>query len=496
MKIKIIPILKYLIYFLGIIAISLFIVKNILIQNDLFFDLKTGENILEYGIDFQDHFCFIPNLRYLYHHFLYDIILFFLYQKFGFSMIKYFFLFFIALLGFSIFNINKKNSKMILWSFLISFITLYYLSPFLQTRVQTITFLLLFLEVYFWEKLYQDGKKRNALIIILLAIIILNLHMPIWIMTIILALPFLIETILSIIIKKENITKPQNSCIIFVTFIILVLSGLISPFKLYPYTFFINVWKTNQYNIISEMQRPNILQYRFQLLLFISIFILNILKILKIKIHNYFLIIGLFILGLIAHRHMAYITLFLPTIFSKSIDYNYIKKKIHSINKIIKTKYITIPSLSIILIIIISKTIIYGSDFIKKDINSEIPIYYPVNVVEYIKNNIDYHQNTPIYNKLNLGSYLAFNNIPIFIDSRMEVYIKEFNGHRDIITDYLDASNQKKYQKIFDKYQFEYAISYLKDDIYNILINDDNFTLIYKDNLFALFKNNAIVIHK
>ena len=59
MKDKTIIKLKYIICFLGIISISLYIINRVFIQNDVFFDIKTGENILQYGIDFQDHFSFI-----------------------------------------------------------------------------------------------------------------------------------------------------------------------------------------------------------------------------------------------------------------------------------------------------------------------------------------------------------------------------------------------------------------------------------------------------
>ena len=59
---------------------------------------------------------------------------------------------------------------------------------------------------------------------------------------------------------------------------------------------------------------------------------------------------------------------------------------------------------------------------------------YPIGAVNYIKNNLDY-KNIKIYNDYNEGSYLMFNNIPVFIDSRLDVYCSEFNN-TDIFRDY------------------------------------------------------------
>ena len=409
-------------------------------------------------------------------------------------MIKYFFFFFIALLGFTIFNINKKHNKSILFNTLITIITLYFAIPFLQARVQTITFTLLLLEVYYWEKLYNNGNIKNTLIIIILAILIVNLHMPIWIMTIILSLPFLVECVLANFIKKIN--KPKNKKIIIMTFILLFLSGLISPFKLYPYTFFINCFKTSAYDIILEMQKTNIIQHRYQLILFLSSFILCYFKIAKIKFHDWLLIIGLFILGTLARRHMAYITIFLPTILNKSINYNFFKKKIMLKDMLLKNKYIIISCLCTIIIILSNGLIRNYHDFKKKDFEYEIMYRYPSRIVDYLHKNVDFNNRTPFFNKMNYGSYLALYDIPIFVDTRMEVYIKEFNGGQDIITDYLDACDENTYQNIFSKYKFEYAITYLKDTVYNFLSKDNNFTLLFEDEQYALFKRNALITNK
>lgn len=68
-----------------IIFIFTLVCSKTICENDLFFDIKTGESILKYGFDFKDYFSWIPNLNYLYLHWLYDILIFYIYKFFNFN---------------------------------------------------------------------------------------------------------------------------------------------------------------------------------------------------------------------------------------------------------------------------------------------------------------------------------------------------------------------------------------------------------------------------
>ena len=70
----------------GILIITLlcfaFTVKTF--QNDTFYTIKIGESILEHGIDMKDHFSW-HNLDYTYPHWLYDILVYKIYDIGGFD---------------------------------------------------------------------------------------------------------------------------------------------------------------------------------------------------------------------------------------------------------------------------------------------------------------------------------------------------------------------------------------------------------------------------
>ena len=58
-----------------------------------------------------------------------------------------------------------------------------------------------------------------------------------------------------------------------------------------------------------------------------------------------------------------------------------------------------------------------------------------------------------LFNDYNYGSYLLFKGIPVFIDSRADLYSPEFNKGKDIFSDYLNISGLSNwYEDKFEEY--------------------------------------------
>ncbi len=496
------------IIFILLIAIVCMLTITKFCENDLFFDIKTGESILKYGVDFKEHFSFIPNLTYLYHHWLYDLLIYFIYKLFSYGGIFSLYLIIYILLGIAIYYVNLNYSKNKFISFITTIITILMCKSYIQTRVQTITYLLFFLELFFLEKLYQSGNKKYFIYLIILSIIIVNFHMPFWLFTVILTLPYLIELFLNLI--KDNFKKlksnkiilenAKNSNLLITAFYVLALSGLVSPYILKPYTFFLKALGNESFDFILEMQKTTPISNTILIILIIiSLFIIIVLNT-KIKLRDLLLIAGLSLFSLFAKRNIVFVYLIFPTLIIKILYYNYDFSKIkNKWKKLKKNKLSNIFNyigiifkqrvMHIALILFLSITIIVGINSLNlKNFDFLINNSYPVKSVEYIKKNLDY-KNIKLYTEFNYGSYVAFNDIPIFVDSRAEVYIKEFNGGKDIIKDFLDVDNFYSYKSVFNKYQFDYALVYYNSNIYHYLNSDKDYELIYKENEdYALFK--------
>ena len=501
---------RLLINIFSILIISLicFLAIGRVCENDLFFDIKTGESILKYGVDFKEHFSFIPNLTYLYHHWLYDLIIYFIYKLFSYGGIFIFFLLFYILLGITVYIVNLKYSNNKFISLLVTILTVIICKFYALTRVQTLTYLLFYLVVYFLEKLYQTGQKKYIFILLLLSIIVVNFHMPFWLFTIILVLPFLVEMMFKLIsnswhilkkIKSKKVTleSPKNTNLFLITFYSLVLSGFISPYKLKPYTFFLKTIGNESFDFIIEMQKTTPITNPIFLALVLVTLLIIIITNTKIKLRDLLLLLGLFVFSLLACRNVVFVYLFFPTYIIKILFYNFklpkikIKnqflKKIIPIYKNILLNNVTLISINCLLGILL---IIGLYNMHLKTFNFNIKDDYPVESVKYIKNNLDY-KNIKLYTEFNYGSYIAFNDIPIFVDSRAEVYIKEFNGGNDVMKDYNDVDLYQKYKYVFNKYNFDYALVYTGTNIYYYLNNDKDFAKIYNENkTYTLFKRN------
>ena len=112
---------------------------------------------------------------------------------------------------------------------------------------------------------------------------------------------------------------------------------------------------------------------------------------------------------------------------------------------------------------------------------------YPVEACEYILANLDV-ENMRIFNGFNYGSYLEYKGIPVFIDSRSEMYTEQYNDIT-VFQDFVDIQKGKKsYMEVFDKYDITHALLPKDDIVTKYIFNDSNYKLIYEDSNFVLYE--------
>ena len=114
---------------------------------------------------------------------------------------------------------------------------------------------------------------------------------------------------------------------------------------------------------------------------------------------------------------------------------------------------------------------------------------YPVQASQFIKENLDL-ENIRLYNEYNFGSYLLFNDIPVFIDSRADVYDPQFNGKtQDIFRDYINiAGINLDYEEKFDEYGITHLIIPNNAKINIIIKKDPKYVELYKDDYFVVYE--------
>jgi hypothetical protein len=120
---------------------------------------------------------------------------------------------------------------------------------------------------------------------------------------------------------------------------------------------------------------------------------------------------------------------------------------------------------------------------------------YPVAAAEWMKANLDV-ENMKLYNEYNYGSYLLFQGIPVFIDSRCDLYSPEFNGDldegidgRDIFSDALNIPGLAvNYENMFEQYGVTHIILYENCKLGMILRDDPDYKVLYAEGNFEIFE--------
>ena len=140
-----------------------------------------------------------------------------------------------------------------------------------------------------------------------------------------------------------------------------------------------------------------------------------------------------------------------------------------------------------LLIVIIFSLTVYKDKIGDEYINANS---YPVKAVEWIKENLDTSE-IRLYNEYNYGSYILFQDIPVFIDSRADLYTPEFNGDedKDIFTDFLNTAGLSvHYDTMFDKYDITHLLIPKNAKMNNFIKEDEDYKELYKDDDFIIYE--------
>ena len=289
------------------------------------------------------------------------------------------------------------------------------------------------------------------------------------------------------VIRQEN----YNFQKLIVVLAIILLTGLLTPIHKTPYTYIIKSmfgqsnFDTNiSSDYVLEMQ-PIIPISNLGFMTF-TIILLTFLTFLptRLKTEHGFLLLGLYLMTLSSSRYVYLLVLLGSYVLNDLITQAtnlLIRDDIDELESLFSFK---LTSIVFILLTTIFSTSMFLENLSTNYVDTKA---YPVAAVEYIKENLDY-KNIKIYNSYNNGSYLMLNDIPVFIDSRLDVYCSEFND-TNIFYDFIQVSNgYKHYDEIFEKYNFTHILLQSNDIAQQYICKDQNYKEIYADNYYVLYE--------
>lgn len=472
-------------------------------QNDTFYTIEIGELILENGIDMMDHFSFHDNLPYTYPHWLYDVFIYLCYSIGGYVGIHISTVVLLLLLFCIVFKTNKviTNNNMSISAFA-TFICALAVSGFATARAQLASFLIFALEVYFIEMFLQNGKKKYLFGLFILSLLICNIHLAVWPFYFIVYLPYLVEYVVAFIankvkIKKENsfikflrnkfvLEKNENIKYLFIAMLISILAGFMTPLGDTPFTYTINMMLSNAQEYVKEHQMLGWAQSPFTIIIAGETLFLTLFS--KVKLRDLFMICGLVLMSIISIRHLSLLAL-VGTICFARIFSMFLEKFNFKVDKKIMPFFAkkSVIVISYILVIIASSLLAnyqLSEDFIDDEA-------YPVEAVKYIKENIDIDK-MRIFNEYNFGSYLLHHDIPVFIDSRADLYTSPYSGlDYDMFDDYHYITSN--YRLKFEFYDITHVLIYKNigkkiSGFYSLLKSDENYKVLYEDDNFVFYE--------
>ncbi len=509
-------------------------------QNDTFFNISIGKYILENGIDMKEHFSWTEGLDYTYSHWAFDVVIYLLYNISGYTGIYIGLLILTAITNVVLFNLISNRTKTPFIALVVTLFIAFLSKECYAARSQITSFICFIIEIYCIEQFIDTNKKRYAISIIILSIVIANFHAATWPLVLVLFLPYFAPAVLNSlsarsiylvcakyyekkyykykdtnpekaegykkdfndytkfanektrntnnkIIRKDN----YNAKRLLILFITVCFTGLLTPIHGVPYTYIIksmlgksNFPNNSSIDFISEMQ-PLVLVSFIPMILFIITFI-TLLTFMptKIKSEHGFLILGLTLMAFMSKRYTFLLILLGSYVIADLLSQAILNNASDDYEKI---KNIRITPFVFVISLILVSTFSISMLVTQKSVNYVDETAYPVGATQFILDNLDY-KNIKIYNSYNNGSYLMLNNIKVFIDSRLDVYCSEF-ADTDIFKDYIESSNGSTYYKdVFNKYQFTHIL--LKNNtLIDVYIKyDDDYKEIYSDDYYTLYE--------
>lgn len=481
----------------NILFIALIIIFTISIvpkefQNDTFFTIAIGENILKNGIENEEKLVWHEGLEFTNSRWLFDVLITEIYNAFDFIGVYVFVIIMAVLQMLLYYIILNKITKRKLLAFIFTIIITHSIKYEFAARAQIISFTLFLLEFYCIESLAHNKKIRYIITLIVIPIILANLHSSVFPVYFVFYLPYIAEFIISKlnnIFSEESkiITEKTNIKIIFVLFLLGFLLGLCTPTGFAAYTDMFKAMGGISAEFISELKSITIFDEKlFSVLIIVTFGIIAFTKV-KVKLTDCLYILGFCIMGLYTYRCVFFFYLIssicIFRIFNNFLD-EYIGYMKFNNNTI---KYIITFVLCLLILTTSIKnfTLKLSREYIRT-------AAYPVDASKYILKNLDVSK-IKLYNHFNFGSYLEFVGIPVFIDSRSGIYTPEFNEGCYVLSDWYALYTGKiTYKELFDEYEITHALLYNDETSTKYIVYDDEWKLIYNDDAFSLFERTNI----
>ena len=453
------------------------------LDSDSFWHLKTGEWILENGFPQKDMFSYWDS-EFIAHEWLFDVVAFKIYDLFGYQSLMILRVLILGTILWVSLKLAKKRGMGNSFVAMSALIFIVLAAKMFIVRPQILSALFICLEIYILE------NYKKPWILPILSLIFANIHGGLIFVFCLIYLVYLFSDIWNkTISKKEILTK------------ILIFMGIILTVFITPYGADCALYGSKMpgyvRDVITEFFPIIKSEEDIFLLLFMFLPIACMAYVKNVDIKDILMFSMGFLMSILWIRMITififiYIIYGCPYIYKILIEVKekFNVKDFEISNNILKYCQIMygIFICGLAGFFIVSTVGFTMSTSLENDIKKEsLSKYAPMEIVNYLKDNVN-SESEIVMNHYNLGGYLLFNDLPVFVDGRTDVYLEEY-GNKPVYNDYTDIINaEENVDILIDEYDIDYFAIYKDDELFDYLINNNLSEIVVEDGEAVLLK--------
>lgn len=490
-------------------------------EADTYFVMNLGRYVLEHGFPHVDPFTVHENLKLVAQQWLSGVVFWEAYKSFGVNGL----LFVDSIFGAAAVVIYWRLCLFVsggnkVLSFVISFAVGMFFAPMVVPRPHILSAAFLLIEVFMLEKFTRTADAKFLIPLPLISIALINLHAAVWLMSLVVCLPFLF-------VKSRRHIKLLLAAMLGV-----LLSGLINPYGVEAMTYVFRSYGIEAINSgIPEMFTPTAHSFQGKVFYATEAFLIVSLAKFKVPWRYIFLSGGITFMAIMHARNLV-LFYFLATFPLAYVWRDFSSEKLFqsrklslglffllvAANTVIITNFlneslsnVALPLLILFLaavlvflynlLILKAEGRILHQTILPRKIVSLLATLFvtsgifffaytysrpkpPTTYADAIKFILrtERPENVSIYITQGGGGIAGLFGIKYYIDSRSEVFLPANNGQKDIFKEYGDfTSGRLNYKDFFNRYDFTHIILTNKAPfLFELLSADKDFRTIYE----------------
>ncbi|MCX7745657.1 MAG: hypothetical protein N2645_02035 [Clostridia bacterium] len=460
-------------------------------DSDTFFHLAVGQYIYENWVPLTDPFS-IHHLNYTTHEWLSELFFYSIYKNTGYTglyILQYVFVLITFLLLYRLNSYLGKDKGFILaftavQNFILSIL-------FAVIRPWLFSSLIFIFEIYLLEYYVRNKEKKVLYGLPVLSVLLANFHAGTFPFFFVIMVPYLLEIGINKRFGRiEAAAYFENRKVLLLPLAgsaaLSVAAGGLNPYGFDAVKYFMLTYFSDITSNVTEWSSPDFHSLTGIVLFFIiglTIFILSASKS-RIQLSHMLLLMGTLYMSLSAVRYISYFIIAAGMVIAaqtRDMELKRWKGIRGEISQFTKHSYVVYAMVVLITFLYLTGVLFHG----RKTVDYS---NFPVRAAAYLKKNTDY-KNIRMYNEYNVGGYLMFNGIKVFVDSRADLYVPEYNPGCTVLKDYRDTYFGRAYYKeVFQKYRIEYVLVYKGGLVDLLLQRDQSCRLLCEDGKSVLYK--------